>query len=116
MTTQPDHTSAELPSAVVSFIDAINTADTDAFVAAFSDDGYVNDWGTQYEGHVGVRRWAGSDAIGADAHMTVLTSSVDGDTVTTRFNWQSRKFTGESTGIFTIASGRVTSFTIPPEH
>lgn len=63
-----------------------------------------------------MRSWAGSDAIGAGAKMTILTAKTDGDTVTTRFSWNSRVFNGESTGLFTLADEQISSFTIPPNH
>ena len=109
MTTQQD-------SVVAAFADAINTADTDAFVALFTDDGLVNDWGTEYSGPAGVRKWAGSDAIGAGAQMTVLSSDTDGETTTIRFGWRSSVFNGESTGIFVTDGDSIRSFTIPPSH
>jgi len=108
--------SIEVPTPVAEFVNAINAADTDAFVALFAPDGFVDDWGSTYPGPDGVRRWAGSDAIGAGASMTLLSARTDGDTTTVRFDWRSRVFTGQSTGIFVVRDGRLVSFTIPPEH
>ncbi len=110
-----DQTS-EVPVPVERFVAAINGADTDAFVACFTDDGYVDDWGRVLRSPQGIRRWAGSDAIGAGARMTILAADTEGDTVSTRFSWSSRVFNGESTGIFTIEGDRISSFTIPPNH
>lgn len=105
-----------LPEPVERFVAAINDADTDGFVACFTDDGYVDDWRRVLTGPHGVRSWANSDAIGAGAQMTILSVDTDGDTVTTWFSWRSRVFNGESTGIFTLSGGRIASFTIPPKH
>lgn len=105
-----------LPEAAQRFVDAINDADTDAFVAAFTDDGFVDDWGRVLRGRDGVRSWAQSDAIGAGARMTVLSADVDGETVRIRFAWSSRVFNGESDGIFTLDGDRVAGFTIPPHR
>lgn len=105
-----------VPAPVQAMIDAINAADADAFVDAFSADGFVSDWGTVRSGRDGVRSWADTDAIGAGARMTVLSSTVDGDTVRIRFGWKSSVFTGESDGIFVIDGDRLASFTIPPSH
>lgn len=110
------HDAVTVPEPVERLVAAINDADTDAFVAAFTPDGYVDDWGRRLEGPGGVRSWAGSDAIGAGAQMTILEATVDGDVVTTRFGWRSRVFNGESTGIFVISGDRLASFTIPPHH
>lgn len=105
-----------IPAPVAAFIDAINAADTEAFVAVFDEAGVVDDWGTIYRGESGVRRWAESDAIGAGARMTLLSATTEKDTTTIRFDWRSRKFNGESTGIFVVSGDRLTSFAIPPEH
>lgn len=104
---------SELPVPVRDFVEAINNADTDAFVAVFTAEGYVNDWGRELHGADGVRSWAATDAIGAGAHMTVLAADVDGDTVKTHFSWKSTVFNGESEGIFVLEGGKIASFTIP---
>ncbi|GAA3670913.1 nuclear transport factor 2 family protein [Microbacterium marinilacus] len=104
------------PTPVTAFVEAINAADTDAFVALFAQDGLVDDWGTEYRGHERIRQWAGSDAIGAGARMKVLSASTDGDTTTIRFDWRSRVFNGESTGVFVLDAALIRSFTIPPER
>lgn len=105
-----------LPAPVRAMVDAINDADTDAFVAAFTADGFISDWGTVTSGPDGVRAWAGSDAIGAGARMTVLSAETDGDTTRIRFAWASSVFNGESDGIFVVSGDRLASFTIPPNH
>lgn len=109
-------TATALPTAAQRLVDAINNADTDAFVAAFADDGYVDDLGRQLHGPAGVRSWVESDAIGAGAEMTVLSAEAEGDTVRIRFAWRSRVFNGESDGIFVLDGDRIASFTIPPSH
>jgi len=107
---------AAVPSPVQAMIDAINEGDTEAFVAAFAADGFVNDWGTVKAGPEGVRSWAESDAIGAGAKMTVLSADSEGNTTRIRFGWSSSVFNGESDGIFVITGDRLASFTIPPAH
>lgn len=109
-------TDASLPAPVRALVEAINGADTEAFVAAFTPDGFVSDWGTVKAGPDGVRGWADSDAIGAGARMTVLSAETEGDTTRIRFGWSSRVFNGESDGIFVIEGDRLGSFTIPPNH
>lgn len=105
-----------LPAPVRAFVDAVNAADTDAFVEAFTEDGFVDDWGRVLRGHAGVRSWADSDAIGAGARMTVLSASVDGSTVRIHFDWRSRVFNGESDAIVELDGDHIAGFTIPPVH
>lgn len=105
-----------LPTPVQALVDAINAADTEAFVRVFTADGFVSDWGTVKAGPDGVRAWAASDAIGAGARMTVLSATTEGNTTRIRFGWSSRVFNGESDGIFVVDGDRLASFTIPPSH
>lgn len=109
-------TDTSLPVPVQAVVDAINAADTDAFVAAFTTDGSIDDWGRILRGADGIRSWAQTDAIGAGAQMTILTAETDGNTTRIRFGWQSRVFNGESDGIFTVDGDKVSRFTIPPNH
>ncbi len=102
-----------LPSALQAAIDAINAADTDAFVAAFAANGLINDWGRILRGHEGVRSWARSDAIGAAAKMTVVESSTNGDITHIVFDWTSRVFNGRSQAYVTVVDGLITEFRIP---
>jgi len=109
-------TETPLPTPVQALVDAINNADTEAFVDAFTADGFVSDWGTVKSGPAGIRSWADSDAIGAGAQMTVLSAQTDADTTRIRFGWASSVFNGESDGIFVVAGDKLASFTIPPAH
>lgn len=104
----------ELPAPVTAFVDAINTANTDAFVALFALQGRISDWGTQYQGHDKIRQWASTDAIGAGAQMAILTATTDGNVTTMTFDWRSSVFNGTSTGIFTLDDKEIVSFVIPP--
>ncbi len=105
-----------LPTAVQAVVDAINAGDTDAFVAAFTPDGRVDDWGRVLAGPEGLRSWADTDAIGAGARMTVLDASTEGDVTEVRFDWRSRVFNGESTAFVTVLDSKVSEFRIPPSH
>ncbi|MEU3985401.1 nuclear transport factor 2 family protein [Streptomyces sp. NPDC026672] len=64
-------TDIEIPAAVRAFVDATNKGDTDAFVAAFTTDAYLNDWGREFHGRDGVRSWNGTDNIGVQAHFDI---------------------------------------------
>ncbi|NKC23339.1 nuclear transport factor 2 family protein [Ochrobactrum oryzae] len=102
-----------LPPALQSAVDAINSGDEDAFVAAFSSDGVVNDWGRILTGADGVRSWARSDAIGAQARMTVVAATIRDDTTQIVFDWTSRVFNGRSEAYVTLADGLILEFRIP---
>ncbi|MEU0539807.1 nuclear transport factor 2 family protein [Nocardia sp. NPDC005978] len=98
---------------VQAVVDAINAADTDAFVNAFTEDGVVDDWGRRLSGAAGVRDWANTDAIGAGAQMTVTGAEVRGPVTHLRFGWRSRVFNGESEAFVTVRDDKVSEFRIP---
>lgn len=104
---------SELNAAVTAVVDAINAGDEDAFVAAFTADGKVDDWGRVLTGAAGVRSWAQTDAIGMDAKMGILEATERGDVTEIRFSWESRRFNGESRAFVTVRDGLVSEFRIP---
>lgn len=104
----------DLPTPVRNVVDAINDGDLDAFVAAFAEDGHVDDWGRRLDGHDGIRSWGQSDAIGANATMDVQDATTAGDVTTVQAEWRSNVFNGTSTFIFATTGDKVHSLTIPP--
>ena len=107
-------TTPDLPPPIQRLVDAINAGDTEAFVASFTEDGFVDDWGRVLRGPDGVRSWAETDAIGMNAQMTVLDATTDAGTTELQFEWASNRFTGTSSAIVTIQDDLVAGFRIPP--
>lgn len=60
------------PDAIQAFVDATNRGDSDAFVAAFTADAHLDDWGRSFHGHDGVRAWDSTDNIGVQSHFELL--------------------------------------------
>ncbi len=65
-------TETEVPDAIRAFIDATNRADSGAFVAGFTTDAFLNDWGREFHGHDGVRSWDRTDNIGVQARFDLV--------------------------------------------
>ena len=63
---------AALPEPIRRFIDATNRGDSDAFVAAFTEDAELTDWGRDFHGHQGVRSWDATDNIGVRSHFDLV--------------------------------------------
>jgi len=61
-----------VPAAIQAFVDATNAGDSDAFVAAFTPDATLDDWGRSFSGRDGVRSWDGTDNIGVQSHFKLL--------------------------------------------
>ena len=61
-----DMTDQSLPTPIQAFIDATNAADNEAFVATFTEDAYVRDYGREFTGHKGAADWNRTDNIGVN--------------------------------------------------
>lgn len=55
-----------LPAPIQAFIDATNAADNEAFVATFTEDAYVRDYGREFTGRKGAADWNRTDNIGVN--------------------------------------------------
>ena len=104
----------EIPTAVQRVIDATNAGDSDAFVAAFTDDAYLEDWGRAFHGHDGVRSWDGTDNIGRHAHFDVEGSRRDGADWIVTLRVSGGGFNGTSDIRFTVDGDRVSRMVITP--
>src|ERR1700709_851507 len=60
-----------LPAPVQAVFDATNAGDTEAFLAAFSADGVVDDWGREFHGHAAIKQWSDGENIGVHATFAV---------------------------------------------
>ena len=61
----------DVPAAVTRVVEATNAGDSDAFVEAFTEDAYLEDWGRGFDGREGVASWNETDNIGRQAHFEV---------------------------------------------
>jgi len=66
--------SVVLPPGIQEFVDATNAGDSHAFVAAFTPDAVLDDWGRTFTGHEGIFRWNVSDNIGQRSHFEVVSA------------------------------------------
>ena len=104
--------SQEIPAAVQRALDAIDAQDTDAFVAAFAADGYVNDWGREFRGHVRIRSWSDNELIGKHATFTGTEVSTPGNPITLRTQVGGDGFNGPSHFTFQVEGNHLTRMTI----
>ena len=52
-------------------LDAANSGDTEAFLACFSADGAVDDWGREFRGPDRIRAWSEAEFIGRQVSLAV---------------------------------------------
>ena len=62
---------------MIDFFEATNTTDRARFLAAFSDDAVLDDWGHQYVGRDAIRGWNETDNMGVSSHFDVLGHKIE---------------------------------------
>jgi hypothetical protein len=61
----------ELTGIVAKHINAVNALDTDAIVATFAEDAYVNDNRREFVGRDAIRRWVAKEMVGDNVTIDV---------------------------------------------
>ena len=100
------------PEPVARLLQAANEHDTDAFLASFTDDGVVDDWGREFAGAHAIRGWSDNEFIGVDVTLALTTTTTDGDVTTIEAQVGGRGFNGPSHFTFTVRDGLVARMTI----
>jgi SnoaL-like domain len=101
-----------LPEPVARLLAAANGHDTDAFLASFTSDGVVDDWGREFPGADAIRSWSDKEFIGVDVTLDVEEVTTDGDATTIRAQVGGRGFNGPSHFTFAVRDGLVSRMTI----
>jgi hypothetical protein len=97
----------DVPAAVTRVIEATNAGDGQAFVDAFTDDAYLEDWGRGFTGREGVGSWNESDNIGRQAHFEVMGVRTEGSGLVVTLQVSGGGFNGVSDFYFEVAGDRV---------
>jgi hypothetical protein len=104
------------PGAIQAFVHATNAGDTDAFVAAFTSDAQLDDWGRRFHGHDGIRSWDSTDNIGVQSHFELLDVTVgsqDAEYVAT-LRVSGNGYNGTGPMIFRLRDGLIADLRIGP--
>lgn len=105
-------TDLTIPEPVASFWTAVHAQDDDAFLDAFVDGGFVDDWGRVFTGRDEIKAWSDREFLGSQGVLTPETVDVDGATVTVVGDWRSTHANGRSSFAFVTAGDRIASMTI----
>lgn len=106
-----------LPTPIAAFIDATNAGDSDAFVAAFTEDGTLDDWGRVASGHESIREWDRTDNIGKESHFELVDIAAEAaaDTYLVHLRVKGKGFNGTSPFRFSLRGDRIESVQIVPD-
>ena len=109
----PTSSPAGLPAPVAALLAAANGHDTPAFLAAFTGDGVVDDWGREFRGPDAVRGWSDAEFIGVEVTLDVTeVTGADAGAVTVLADVGGQGFNGPSHFTFTVDGDRVSRMTI----
>lgn len=104
----------EVPPAVQRMIDATNAGDSEAFVAAFTPDADLVDWGKAFEGSDEIAGWNESDNIGRHSHFEVVDVVAEDQVWIVTLEVTGGGFNGESGFRFELADDLISRMEIQP--
>lgn len=106
----------DVPAPLQSFIDATNNGDSAAFVAAFTDDAVLDDWGRVFRGRDGVASWNRTDNIGKRAHFDLVAvhPTDEPDRVIAILRVSGGGYNGTGPMTFEFRDGRIARLVISP--
>jgi hypothetical protein len=102
----------DLPAPVQAAIDAANAHDTDAFLATFTPDGVVDDWGREFAGPAEIRGWSDNEFIGVKVRLQVTEVALDDVAVVVAAQVGGDGFNGPSHFTFRVEGDHLTRMTI----
>jgi ketosteroid isomerase-like protein len=114
---QDDRFLRALPTPIAAFIDATNAGDSEAFVAAFTEDGTLDDWGRVARGRKSIREWDRTDNIGKESRFELVDIAEESRPATylVHLRVTGKGFNGTSPFRFTLRDDLVESVQIVPD-
>jgi len=106
------------PAALRAFIDSTNRGDAAAFLAGFTDDATLDDWGRVFRGPEGIASWNETDNIGKRAHFELvgIETTDDPDTVIATLTVTGDGYNGTGPITFTSTGDKLSRVVIAPTH
>ena len=102
----------QLPAPVQRLLRAANRGDIDGFLAGFTDDGVVDDWGREFVGHDAIRGWSDREFIGVQVALTLHSVATGDGEVSVEADVGGNGFNGPSTFKFSLAGDAIARMTI----
>jgi hypothetical protein len=104
--------SSDLPDPVARLLEAANAHDTDAFLASFTEDGVVDDWGREFEGAEAIQGWSDREFIGVDVALRVTRVTADDGKTVVSAEVGGKGYNGPSHFVFDVRGDKVARMTI----
>jgi hypothetical protein len=102
----------ELPGPVRAAVDAANRGDTEAFLACFTPDGVVDDWGREFRGPDAIAGWSAKEFIGVQVSLAIEGAESAGGETTVTAQVGGNGFNGPSHFTLRVEGDRVSRMTI----
>jgi hypothetical protein len=100
------------PEPVARLLQAATDHDTDGFLASFTEDGVVDDWGREFAGAEAIRGWSDAEFIGVEVTLAVTDITTEAGETTVKAQVGGSGFNGPSTFTFAVQDDRVARMTI----
>jgi hypothetical protein len=101
-----------IPAAVTRLHNAAKTNDTERFLAAFAEDGVVDDWGREFAGTDAIRGCSDREFIGKYVTLEIRSVERDGEAAVVTTEVRGDGFNGPSHFTFLVDGDRVSRMTI----
>ena len=101
-----------LEPTVQQLLDAANKGDLTGFLASFTENGIVDDWGREFHGAAQIQAWSDAEFIGKQVTLAVQEVSRRGDETVVTAQVGGNGFNGPSHFSFQVSGDRVTRMTI----
>jgi phenylacetic acid degradation operon negative regulatory protein len=101
-----------LPAEVAELLAATDAEDRDRFLAAFTEDGVVDDWGRRFVGRDRIAEWDAGENIGVHSRIEATSVRRSGDTVEFGVRVTGGGYNGGGTFTARLRDGKVAELVI----
>jgi hypothetical protein len=101
-----------VPEPVAAFIAAVNAGDEEGFLNAFTDGGFVDDWGRIFPDRAAIKGWSDNEFLGAKGVLAPTKVTENGSAVVVVGDWRSTHANGLSEFTFAVDGDKIASMTI----
>src|SRR3954447_11655899 len=103
---------SNIPEAGARLVEAANHHDPEAFLASFTQDGVVDDWGREFTGAESIRGWSDREFIGGTVSLTITRVSPTDDGAPSSADVGGDGYNGASHFILELRGDRIARMTI----